>query len=302
MAFMSGLAKTRQAFFGRISQMIGNTEIDEDTWDDIEALLLQADIGVPTTMGLIETLQERVKREGVTSVDQLQVALKDEMTKLLASPTPLNLSGRDLSIVLIVGVNGSGKTTSIGKLARRMRLNNRKVIIAAADTFRAAAVDQLKVWGERADVPVITGRENGDPGAVVYDSVEAAQARKAEILLIDTAGRLHSNYNLMQELEKIRKIVNNLVPDAPHETLLVLDGTTGQNALTQAKKFTEAANVTGLIITKLDGSSKGGMLFAIQNELGLPIHYVGLGERIEDLVFFEPDKFVDSLFAAEGTS
>lgn len=295
--FVSGLAKTRQAFVGRIQQALGNSEIDEETWEDLEALLLQADLGVPTTEALIEQLQIREKREGITRTDQLNAAMKDILTGFLTEPTPLNISGRELSIVLIVGVNGSGKTTTIGKLARRMQLNNRKVIVAAGDTFRAAAVDQLQIWGERAGVPVIAGKPNSDPGAVVYDAVEAAKARKAEVLLVDTAGRLHSNYNLMKELEKIRGVINRLVPDAPHETLLVLDGTTGQNALTQAKHFTDAADVTGLIITKLDGSSKGGMLFAIQREMGLPIHYVGLGERIEDLVFFEPAKFVESLFA-----
>ena len=281
-------------------QMLGNTEIDDETWEDMEAMLLQADIGVPTTTQLIEALKVRVAREGIVRTTQLEIALKEELTVLLKPPTPLNISGRELSIVLIVGVNGSGKTTTIGKLARRMQLNNRKVIVAAGDTFRAAAVDQLQIWGERAGVTVIAGKPNSDPGAVVYDAVEAARARKAEVLLVDTAGRLHSNYNLMQELHKIRRVISNIIADAPHETLLVLDGTTGQNALAQAKKFTDIVDVTGLIITKLDSSAKGGMLFAIQHELGLPIHYVGLGERIEDLVFFEPEKFVESLFDSAG--
>jgi fused signal recognition particle receptor len=292
----SGLAKTRQAFFGRISQLLGNTAVTEETWEDMEALLLQADLGVATTTELIENLQGRVRREGITRTEQLNVALKDELIKLLKEPTPLNLSGRALSVVLIVGVNGSGKTTTIGKLSRRMQLNNRKVIIAAADTFRAAAIDQLEIWGQRAGVTVVAGKPNSDPGAVVYDAVQAAQARNAEILIVDTAGRLHSNYNLMQELTKIRNVIRKIIPDAPHETLLVLDGTTGQNALVQAKKFMEAVEISGLIITKLDSTAKGGMIFAIQQELGLPIHYVGLGEAIEDLVFFEPKKFVDSLF------
>ena len=281
-------------------QMLGNTEIGDETWEDMEAMLLQADIGVPTTTQLIEALKVRVAREGIVRTTQLEIALKEELTVLLKPPTPLNISGRELSIVLIVGVNGSGKTTTIGKLARRMQLNNRKVIVAAGDTFRAAAVDQLQIWGERAGVTVIAGKPNSDPGAVVYDAVEAARARKAEVLLVDTAGRLHSNYNLMQELHKIRRVISNIIADAPHETLLVLDGTTGQNALAQAKKFTDIVDVTGLIITKLDSSAKGGMLFAIQHELGLPIHYVGLGERIEDLVFFEPEKFVESLFDSAG--
>lgn len=302
MSFFQGLQKTRQAFFGRISQALGNTEIEDDTWEELEAILLQADIGVATTNELLDRLKTRVSREGLTRVNQLEKAMREELSALLKEPTPLNISGRDLSIVMIVGVNGSGKTTTIGKLARRMQLNNRKVIIAAGDTFRAAAADQLKIWGDRAGVTVIAGKPGSDPGAVVYDAVEAARARKAEILLVDTAGRLHSNYNLMEELRKVRNVVTKIVPDAPHETLLVLDGTTGQNALVQAKKFQEVVDITGVIVTKLDSSAKGGMVFAIQRELGLPIHYVGLGERIEDLVYFQPRPFVDSMFDEQERS
>ncbi|MCI0711683.1 MAG: signal recognition particle-docking protein FtsY [Chloroflexi bacterium] len=295
-----GLAKTRQAFFGRIAQALGNTEIDEDTWDDVEAMLIQADVGVPTTMKLIENVKNRVAREGITRTDHLDEALKAEMLKLLERPTPMNVSGRPLSIVMIVGVNGSGKTTTIGKLARRMQLNNRKTIIAAGDTFRAAAIEQVQIWGERAGVPVIAGKPGMDPGAIVYDATEAAYARKAEILIVDTAGRLHSNFNLMEELKKIRSVMGKVVEGAPHETLLVLDGTTGQNALNQAKKFQEAVEVTGLIVTKLDSSAKGGMIFAIQEELGLPIHYIGIGETIYDLIPFDPDRFIESLFENNG--
>jgi len=285
-----GLSRTRQSFFGRIAQAFGATDIDEETWDDVEALLIQADVGVATTARLIDSIKERVRRDGITRQDQLTEALKDELRNLLTEPTPLNLSGRELSVMLIAGVNGSGKTTTIGKIAYRMRLNNRKVIIAAGDTFRAAAIDQLKLWGERAEVPVIAGLPN------VYDSINAARARHAEVLIVDTAGRLHSNFNLMAELVKVRDVLRKVIPDAPHETLLVLDGTTGQNALTQAKKFQEAIDVTGVVVTKLDSTAKGGMLFAIQQELGLPIHYVGIGESVYDLVFFSPAKFVDSLF------
>ncbi len=290
------MKRTRQSFFGRIAQAFGASDIEEDTWDDVEALLVQADVGVPTTMKLIETMRGRVMRERINRQERLIEALKEELRKLLLEPTPLNLSGRELSVVLIAGVNGSGKTTSIGKLAYRMRLNDRKVIIAAGDTFRAAAIDQLKLWGERAEVAVIAGLPGSDPGAVVYDAVNAARARKAEVLIVDTAGRLHSNFNLMAELVKIRDVLRKVVPDAPHETLLVLDGTTGQNALTQAKKFQEAIDITGVIVTKLDSSAKGGMLFAIQQELGLPVHYIGIGETLYDLVFFNPSSFVDSLF------
>lgn len=287
-----GLARTRSSFFGRIANALGRSDIDEDTWDEIEAMFLQADVGVPTTLALVERLQSR----GITRTADLNDAMKEELRALLTVPTPLNISGRPLSIVMIVGVNGSGKTTTIGKLARRMQLNNRKTIIAAGDTFRAAAIEQLQIWGERADVPVIAGKSGMDPGAIVYDSVEAARARNAEILIIDTAGRLHSNFNLMQELKKVRGVVQKTIPDAPHETLLVLDGTTGQNALTQAKKFQEMVEVTGVIVTKLDSTAKGGMVFAIQQELGLPIHYIGLGESIFDLIPFDPDRFVESLF------
>jgi fused signal recognition particle receptor len=296
-----GLKKTRQSFFGRIAQAFGATEIDDESWDDVEALLVQADVGVPTTMQLIDTMQSRVRREGITHQDHLIDALKAELRELLMEPTPLNLSGRELSVVLIAGVNGSGKTTSIGKMAYRMRLNNRKVILAAGDTFRAAAIDQLKLWGDRAGVPVIAGTPNSDPAAVVFDAVNAAKARQAEVLIVDTAGRLHSNFNLMAELTKIRDVLRKAVPDAPHESLLVLDGTTGQNALTQAKKFQEAIDITGVVVTKLDSTAKGGMLFAIQQELGLPVHYIGIGEQMYDLVFFNPAAFVDSLFEENGT-
>ena len=291
-----GLKRTRQSFFGRIAQAFGATDIDEDTWEDVEALLVQADVGVPTTMKLVERMQARVKREGIVKQDRLLGALKEELRGLLLEPTPLNLSGRELSVILVAGVNGSGKTTSIGKLAYRMRLNDRKVILAAGDTFRAAAIDQLKLWGDRAEVPVIAGLPGSDPGAVVYDAISAARARKAEVLIVDTAGRLHSNFNLMAELIKIRDVLRKVIPDAPHETLLVLDGTTGQNALTQAKKFQEAVDISGVIVTKLDSTAKGGMLFAIQQELGLPVHYIGIGEALYDLVFFNPAAFVDSLF------
>jgi fused signal recognition particle receptor len=290
--FNRGLSKTRKSFFGRIANMLGNTEITEDTWDDIEALLIQADLGVETTAKVIDDLKSR----GITKEDQLQIALRESLQSLLRFPPPMNISGRELSIVLIVGVNGSGKTTSIGKLAHRMMLGKRKVMLAAGDTFRAAAIDQLKLWGDRVGAPVIANQPNSDPAAVVYDATAAAKARGYEVLIVDTAGRLHNNYNLMEELAKIRQVAGRVVPDAPHEVLLVLDGTTGQNALQQAKKFKEVIDVTGVIITKLDGTPKGGMVFSVFNELNLPIHYVGLGEGINDMVLFNPEIFVKSLF------
>jgi fused signal recognition particle receptor len=294
--FRSGLSKTRQSFFGRISQLLGNTEIDDDTWDDVEALLIQADLGLPTTQRVIEDLKGRVRSEGITRTDQLNKALKESLASLLKQPPEPNISGRPLSIILIVGVNGSGKTTSIAKLAYRLSNYGRKVMLAAGDTFRAAAIEQLQTWGERAGVPVIANKPGSDPSAVVFDAVSAAKARGMDVLIIDTAGRLHNNYNLMEELAKIRATSAKVVPDAPHEVWLVLDGTTGQNALQQAQKFKELIDVTGVIVTKLDGTAKGGMVFAIFNELGLPVHYVGLGEGINDLVFFQPDHFVKSLF------
>jgi fused signal recognition particle receptor len=294
--FRSGLAKTRQSFFGRISQILGNTEIDDDTWDDIEALLIQADMGVETTHRVLQELRSRTKREGITRADQLNAALKDSLQALLTTPPPMNISGRPLSIILIVGVNGSGKTTSIAKLANRLNRAGRKVMLAAGDTFRAAAIEQLQTWGGRVGVPVIAGKPGSDPAAVVYDATSAASARGYDILIVDTAARLHTNFNLMEELAKIRAVSSKVVPDAPHETLLVLDGTTGQNALQQAQKFREMVDVTGVVVTKLDGTAKGGMIFAVFNDLGLPVHYVGLGEGVDDLVLFSPENFVNSLF------
>lgn len=294
--FRKGLGKTRQSFLGRIQQALGSTEITDDTWDELEAVLVQADVGMTTTEQIIKRLKDRYKKEGMTRTDQLRKALKEEMRALLKEPTPLNLSGRALSVILIVGVNGSGKTTTIGKLANRLNRNGRKVMIAAGDTFRAAAIEQLQQWGQRVEVPVIAGIPNGDPGAVVFDAVKAAHSRGHDVLVVDTAGRLQTKYNLMQELAKIKGVMSKVVPDAPHEVLIVLDGTTGQNALSQAKGFNEAVKITGVIVTKLDGTAKGGMVFAIQQELGLPIHYIGLGEGINDLVFFDPNAFVDSLF------
>lgn len=294
--FRSGLSKTRQSFFGRIAQLLGNTDIDDDTWDDIEALLLQADVGVPTTQRVLDDLKTRVKREGITKADQLNKALRASLQSLLSEPPVPNISGRPLSIILVVGVNGSGKTTSIAKLANRLNNSGRKVMLAAGDTFRAAAIEQLQTWGQRAGVPVIANKPGSDPAAVVFDAANAAKARGNDILIVDTAGRLHTNFNLMEELAKIKAISSKVVPDAPHEVWLVLDGTTGQNAIQQAQKFREMADVTGIIVTKLDGTAKGGMVFSIFNDLKLPVQYIGLGEGITNLVHFSPENFVNSLF------
>ncbi len=291
-----GLQRTRQSFFGRIAQTLGATEIDDDTWDEVESLLIQADVGVETTLNLVERMRERVRREGITRQEQLQLALKEELRGLLDDPPPMNISGRDLSVIFIVGVNGCGKTTSIGKLAYRLRNAGRRPLLAAGDTFRAAAIEQLQLWGERAGVPVIAGQPNSDPGAVVFDAAQAARARGHDLLIVDTAGRLHTKFNLMEELAKVRGVIQKVIPDAPHETLLVLDGTTGQNALSQARHFQETVQVTGTIVTKLDSTAKGGMIFAIYQELRLPVQYIGVGESIHDLLFFNPDQYVDGLF------
>ena len=280
--------------------LVGGSNIDDDTWDDIEALLIQADLGVETTQDVMKDVQERARKANVRRTDQLMPIIKAALRDILQKPRELNVSGRPLSIVLIVGVNGSGKTTTIGKLAHRLNtVYGRKVLLAAGDTFRAAAIEQLQKWGERVNVPVVANKPGSDPAAVVYDATVAAKARGSEILLVDTAGRLHTNYNLMEELAKIKAVSQRVIPDAPHEVLLVLDGTTGQNALTQAQKFKEMVDVSGVIVTKLDSTAKGGMLFAINHDLGLPIHYIGLGEKITDLVLFQPDYFVDGLFEDE---
>jgi fused signal recognition particle receptor len=272
-------------------------EITEETWEDLEALLVQADVGVPTTLALVEAMKERVNREGLYRADQLLQALKKEMRTILVDPPPFELDApRQLAVIMIVGVNGSGKTTTIGKLAHRYKGKGRKVIVAAGDTFRAAAIDQLRIWSERADVPLVAGQPGGDPAATAYDGIRAARARGYNLLFIDTAGRLHTKYNLMKELEKVYSVCRKSVHAAPHDVLLVLDAPTGQNALVQAQKFKESVNVTGVILTKLDSTAKGGMVFAIYRELGLPVRFIGTGESIEDLAPFEPDQFIDALF------
>jgi fused signal recognition particle receptor len=295
--FRKGMSKTRQSFFGRVMSVLGGgDQITEDTWDDIEAVLIQSDLGVKTAGDVVDRLRAKASREGIRDADKLQVALRQVLKDMLRFPPVMNISGRELSIVLVVGVNGSGKTTTIGKLAHRLKLAGRKVMLCAGDTFRAAAIEQLQQWGQLNDVPVISGKPGSDPAALVYDAAAAARARGIDVLIIDTAGRLHNNANLMDELSKIKQVSSRIVPDAPHEVLLVLDGTTGQNALDQAREFGKVVNVTGVVITKLDGSAKGGMVFAVFNELGLPVQYVGLGESIDDLVLFNPENYTLSLF------
>jgi fused signal recognition particle receptor len=305
--FRKGMEKTRAGFFGRLAQALGSTDITEETWDDLETLLVQADVGVKTTELLIKRLRERYRKEGLTHPDQLSKALRTEMRALLKPPAPLNVSGRPLSVILIVGVNGSGKTTTIGKLANRFKNNGRKVIVAAGDTFRAAAIEQLQQWGKRADVEVVAGQQGGDPAAISFQAVQAAQARGADILIIDTAGRLQNKSNLMEELRKIKRVIGKAQADAPHEVLLVIDGNTGQNALAQVKAFDETLGLTGLVITKLDGTAKGGVLAAIalwarerKGPTGatagaVPVYFIGVGEKLEDLQTFDAREFASAL-------
>ncbi|NPA27377.1 MAG: signal recognition particle-docking protein FtsY [Chloroflexi bacterium] len=289
-----GLARTRKTTFGRIAQMLGATEITDETWDDLEALLIQADLGVDLTLELLDRLKERVRKEGVTRTDELQQLLREELARYLTPPPRIEFPDQP-TVILVVGVNGSGKTTTIAKLAHRFLNEGRSVLLAAADTFRAAAIDQLKVWGDRLGVPVIAHQPGSDPGAVTYDAIRAAQSRGIDVVLVDTAGRLHTRYNLMEELKKVYRVAGKAHPGAPHHVWLVLDATTGQNALQQARAFKDAVNVTGVILAKLDSSAKGGMAFAIRRELDLPILFVGLGEKPEDLEPFDPEAFLDGL-------
>jgi fused signal recognition particle receptor len=293
----ASLAKTRQGFFGRISGLFQANEISDDTWAELEELLIQADLGVNTALKLVERMQARVKQENLKRVDDVRAALKAELIALLSYPPFTNLDEpRMLTLLLIVGVNGSGKTTSIAKLAKYYKDRNRKVVLAAADTFRAAAIDQLKIWGERVGVDVIAQAPGADPGAVVFDAIRASQeSRRAEMLIVDTAGRLHTKYNLMKELEKVWAVCARQVHDAPHETLLVLDASTGQNAISQAKHFKDSVKVSGIVLTKLDGTAKGGIVFAIEQELGLPVRFVGTGEKPDDFAEFDPAAFVDGI-------
>ena len=293
------LSKTRKGIFGAVKGLFQANEITDDLWEDLEALLVQADVGIETTTKLVEKLKDQVRSNGIKKVEDVYTLLKADMVDLLESnDRPMELwEPRLLTVVLIVGVNGSGKTTSIAKLAYYAKNRGKKVVLAAADTFRAAAIDQLKIWGERIGVDVIAHQPGADPGAVVYDAIRAAQeSRKADMVIIDTAGRLHTKYNLMKELEKIRGIAAKQVHKAPHETFLVLDATNGQNALYQAKAFKESVEITGVILAKLDGTAKGGVVFGIAEELGVPVRFIGTGETVEDFAEFDPKMFVESLF------
>jgi fused signal recognition particle receptor len=293
------LSRTRNNIFGKVQTLLGQADITPDTWDELEVLLLQADVGATTTDTLLDNLRQRANDEGIVRADKLREALKDELRKLLNpenAPAYQYDKDRLLEVILVIGVNGSGKTTSIAKLGKLYQSRGRKVILAACDTFRAAAIDQLQIWGERAGIPVIAGVPNSDPGAVAFDAIQSAFARKSDLLIVDTAGRLHTKHNLMKELEKVRNVLQRSVHAAPHQTLLVIDAANGQNAIAQAKGFTQAVGVTGVILTKLDGTPKGGVAFAITSELGIPIRYIGTGEKIGDIEEFDAQAFVDGLF------
>jgi fused signal recognition particle receptor len=289
-----GLEKSSRAAFGQLADILGATDIEPETWDDLEALLIQADLGMETTDAVLNRLEEKVDSNGWTKMKQLQRGLREELRGLLHEPPELDFS-QGPSVILIVGVNGSGKTTSLAKLGQRFTQQGKRVLLGAADTYRAAAVDQLEVWADRLHLPIISGQMGADAGAVAYDSIQAAQSRGSDIVLIDTAGRLHTRYNLMEELKKVYRVVGKAMPGAPHHVWLVMDATTGQNALQQARAFKEAVKVTGVILAKLDSSARGGMAFAIERELGLPILFAGLGEKPEDLTPFDPEGFVEGI-------
>jgi fused signal recognition particle receptor len=291
-----GLEKTRKVAFGTLATFFGATEITNETWDDLESIMLQADMGLETTEGILDALKKSVTDEGLTKTDELNTVLRNELKSRLIAPPEFAYQENPPTVILVVGVNGSGKTTSIAKLGYYFQQQNKTILFGAGDTYRAAAVEQLRTWGERLNIPVIAGQSGGDPAAVAYDTVESAIARKSDVTLIDTAGRLHTRYNLMEELKKTYRVTGKPLPGAPHHVWLVLDATTGQNAIQQARKFKEAVNVSGIILTKLDSSSKGGMAFSIQNELQVPIYFMGLGEKMDDLQAFDPELFINGLF------
>jgi fused signal recognition particle receptor len=290
----SGLAKSSKATFGRIATLFGATEITEETWDELEALLVQADLGIETATDILASLRRIVQDQGLTSSDELSEAIRAELLLRLDKASPLKWTNKP-SVIMVVGVNGSGKTTTIAKLGQRFQAEGRTLLFGAADTFRAAAVDQLQVWGDRLGVDVIAGAPESDPGAVAFNAVQSGAARGADLIIVDTAGRLHTRFNLVEELKKVYRVIGKALPGAPHAVWLVLDATTGQNALQQAKAFKEAVGVTGVIIAKLDTSARGGFAFAIQHELRLPILFAGLGEKPEDLAPFDPEAFVDGI-------
>ncbi len=298
-----GLSKTRESVFSRITKaVIGKSTVDDEVLDNIEEILLSSDVGVPTTLKIIARLQERVAKDKFISTSELNRLLREEVTALLTENEIAFGTKRTTAVaakpyvIMVVGVNGVGKTTTIGKLAYQLKKDGKKVILGAADTFRAAAVDQLTIWSKRVDVPIVSQGMGADPASVAFDTVQAAEAQGVDVCIIDTAGRLHNKVNLMNELSKIKRVMQKVIPDAPHEVLLVLDASTGQNAIEQAKQFTAATEVNALALTKLDGTAKGGVVIGISDQFQIPVKYIGVGEKMEDLQAFDRVEFVDSLF------
>ncbi len=298
---VSGLTKTRESIVTNMNSVFsGFSKIDDEFYEEIEEILIMGDLGVRTTDRIIEELKEKVKKQGIKAPEDCRQILIDSIKEQMNVGETAYEFENKTSVVLVIGVNGVGKTTTVGKLAGKLRNQNKKVVLAAADTFRAAAGEQLIEWANRADAELIGGQDGADPAAIIYDAVAAAKARKADVLLCDTAGRLHNKKNLMEELKKISRVLDREYPDAYRETIVVLDGTTGQNALSQAKEFSDVADITGVVLTKMDGTAKGGIAIAIQSELGIPVKYIGIGEKIEDLQKFNAEEFVDALFYTEA--
>ncbi len=300
----AGLSKTREGVFAKITKAVaGKSTVDEEVLDNLEEILISADVGVPTTLKIIDRLEKRVARDKFIRTSELHTLLRDEITQLLTERHEFETNGQPTDtvpkpyVIMVVGVNGVGKTTTIGKLAYQFKNQGRKVILGAADTFRAAAVDQLIIWSKRVDVPIVSQGMDADPASVAFDTVSAAVAQGSDICIIDTAGRLHNKVNLMNELSKIKRVMQKVVPGAPHEILLVLDASTGQNAIEQARQFTAATEVNALALTKLDGTAKGGVVIGISDQFGIPVKYIGVGEKMEDLQPFDRRLFVDSLFS-----
>lgn len=298
-----GLEKTKESFFGKLGKaLVGKASVDDEVLDNLEEILVSSDVGVETTLKIIERIQARVARDKYLGTSELNRILKEEIAALLSENNADDVADFDIPgnikpyVIMVVGVNGVGKTTTIGKLSAQFKKKGKKVLLGAADTFRAAAVEQLKLWGQRVGVPVVSRGMNTDPSAVAYDAVKEGVDQQADIIIIDTAGRLHTKVNLMAELTKIKRVMQKVIPDAPHEVLLVLDGSTGQNAMAQAKEFTKATEVTALAITKLDGTAKGGVVIGISDEFKIPVKYIGVGEKVDDLQPFNKTEFVDSLF------
>ncbi len=294
-----GLKKTRTGIFGKINSVLNSfTKIDEELFEEIEEILIMSDVGVKTAEYICNELRAKVKKEGIKDPNEIQGLLNSIISDILSGGQNLNINTKP-SVILVIGVNGVGKTTTIGKMAAELQKQGKKVILAAADTFRAAAIDQLVIWADRAKVDIVKQNEGSDPAAVVFDAISAAKSRNADVIICDTAGRLHNKKNLMGELEKIKRIIDRELPDADKEVLLVLDATTGQNAVNQAREFKNIAGITGIVLTKLDGTARGGVVLAIKNDLDVPVKYIGVGEGIDDLQPFNPDEFTEALFAVD---